>query len=191
MSAEEGKQAYADWAKKAGKNPEEKETWTQWIKSGYAAQYENWMPWIEDQYLKWFSKDNKASYAAKDNLDKTKVTNIEQVDKLQGDVNNLAAGQVGKGGLLQPVGDLVSREGVNRAERGGKDDKGNIGPGGSSGAANPVVSNAKAAGEGVADGAKSGGAGVWNGAKSAGGYVGSFTKGWGGKKEQAPTEQKE
>jgi len=26
---------------------------------------ENWMPWIEDQYLKWFTNDNKASYATK------------------------------------------------------------------------------------------------------------------------------
>ena len=31
----------------------------------YNSQYERWMPWIEDQYLSWFGKDNKASYAAK------------------------------------------------------------------------------------------------------------------------------
>lgn len=36
-----------------------------WLKEGYHNQYENWMPWIEDQYLKWFTKDNKASYATK------------------------------------------------------------------------------------------------------------------------------
>lgn len=68
MSAAEGKQAYEDWAKKEGKNPEHKETWSEWLKSGYAVQYEKWMPWIEDQYLKWFTKDNKASYAAKGTL---------------------------------------------------------------------------------------------------------------------------
>jgi hypothetical protein len=37
----------------------------EWIKEGYQHQYENWMPWIEDQYLKWFTRDNKASYATK------------------------------------------------------------------------------------------------------------------------------
>lgn len=37
----------------------------EWIKAGYAQQYENWMPWIEDQYLRWFTRDNKASYTAK------------------------------------------------------------------------------------------------------------------------------
>lgn len=31
----------------------------------YNRQYDNWVPWIEDQYLKWFTKDNKASYATK------------------------------------------------------------------------------------------------------------------------------
>jgi hypothetical protein len=35
------------------------------VKDGYNNQYENWMPWIEDQYLKWFTNDNKTSYAAK------------------------------------------------------------------------------------------------------------------------------
>lgn len=36
--------------------------------------------------------------------------------------------QVGKGGLLQPVGDMASKEGINRAERGGKDEKGSFIP---------------------------------------------------------------
>jgi len=40
-------------------------TYVEWIQEGYHHQYENWMPWIEDQYLKWFSKDNKTSYATK------------------------------------------------------------------------------------------------------------------------------
>lgn len=48
--------------------PEEQkqgQSYTEWIKAGYQNQYENWMPWIEDQYLKWFTDDNKASYATK------------------------------------------------------------------------------------------------------------------------------
>jgi hypothetical protein len=40
-------------------------TYTEWIKEGYQNQYTNWMPWIEDKYLSWFTKDNKASYATK------------------------------------------------------------------------------------------------------------------------------
>lgn len=91
------------------------------------------MPWIEDNFLYYFTKDNKASYATREQLDKAKVTNIEQVNTLQDGVHNLAAGQVGQGGLLQPVGDMLSKEGVNRAERGGKDDKGGILPSGSGG----------------------------------------------------------
>ncbi|KAI8720154.1 hypothetical protein NCS52_00460100 [Fusarium sp. LHS14.1] len=102
----------------------------QWAKNTYNDQYEKWMPWVEDMYLKWFTKDNKASYATKglENLNKTKVTGVEQVDTLQDGVNNLATGQVGQGGLLQPVGDMASKEGINRAERQGKDDKGGYTP---------------------------------------------------------------
>lgn len=105
-----------------------------------------------------------------DQLSKTKVTGVEQVDNLQDGVNDLAAGQVGKGGLLQPVGDAVSKEGVNRAERGGKDDSGSYG-----GPAGGVT-------DGVVDGAKAGGSSVASGAQSAGGYLGSFSPF--GKKEE-------
>ena len=35
---------------------------------------------------------------------------------------------MGQGGLLQPVGDLVSKEGANRAERKGKDENGSYLP---------------------------------------------------------------
>lgn len=97
-----------------------------------------------------------------DTLDKSKITGIEQVDNLQDGVNNLAASQVGQGGLLQPVGDAVSKEGVNRAERGGKDDSGSY-----AGAVGSSVSSA--------------GGSVWSGAKSAGGYVGGM---FGGKKQE-------
>lgn len=49
--------------------PEEqkkKQTYREWAASVYNDQYEKWMPWIEDQYLRWFGRgDNKASYATK------------------------------------------------------------------------------------------------------------------------------
>lgn len=61
---------------------------------------------------------------ATEQLDKTKVTGVDQVDTLQDSVHSTVAGQVGQGGLLQPVGDLVSKEGINRTERQGKDDQG-------------------------------------------------------------------
>ncbi|KAI1767453.1 hypothetical protein GGR53DRAFT_481950 [Hypoxylon sp. FL1150] len=96
----------------------------EWAKQKYNEQYEVWMPWIEDTFLKYFTKDNKASYSAKEQLDKTKVTGVDQVDTLQDGVHGVVAGQVGQGGLLQPVGDLVSKEGLNRAERQGKDEQG-------------------------------------------------------------------
>lgn len=113
-----------------------------------------------------------------ENLDKTKVTGVDQVDNLQDGVNGLVSGQVGKGGLLQPVGDGLSKEGINRAERGGKDEHGNPvesqGPLGGYGES--AVGGVKNAGEGVAGG-------VTGGAKSAGGWVSGM---WGGKKEEEP-----
>lgn len=43
-----------------------KQSYSEWVKEAYNDQYEKWMPWIEDQYLKWFGNgDNKASYATK------------------------------------------------------------------------------------------------------------------------------
>jgi len=44
---------------------QKKETYMEWLKRHYNDQYESWMPWIEDMYLKYFTKDNKASYATK------------------------------------------------------------------------------------------------------------------------------
>jgi hypothetical protein len=101
-------------------------------------------------------------------MDKSKVTGVEQVDKLQDSVNSTVSGQVGQGGLLQPVGDTVSQEGVNRAERGGKDDGGSY-----LGSAGSMVSGA--------------GGSVWSGAKSAGGYVGGM---FSGKKDDAGSQTK-
>ncbi|RII19923.1 hypothetical protein CUC08_Gglean001322 [Alternaria sp. MG1] len=139
----------------------------------YNQKYETWMPWIEDQYLKWFTKDNKASYATKQNLDKTKVTGVSQVDNLQDGVNGLVGGQVGKGGIAQPLGDAVSKEGINRAERGGKDEQGK-----------PIEGQGPLGGYGqsAADGVKGGASSVAGGAKSAGCYIGGMFGG--GKGEQ-------
>ena len=111
-----------------------------------------------------------------DTLNKTKITGIDQVDQLQGDVNNLVGNQVGKGGLLNPVGDLASKEGINRAERGGKDDKGSYG-GPAAGLTDPMIKNTKGAGEEIAAGAQSAGSTVTEGAKSAGGYLGGMLGG--------------
>lgn len=114
-------------------------------------------------------------FCCTDTLDKSKVTGVEQVDNLQDGVNNLVGGQVGKGGLLQPVGDTFSKEGINRAERGGKDDSGSYG----GAAADSVVGGAKSVGES----AQGAGSSVTDGAKSAGGYIGGMFGG--GKKEEA------
>ena len=102
------------------------------------------------------------------------------MDKIQDDVNSLVSGQVGKGGLLQPLGDMASKEGVNRMERGGKDDKGTYG-GPAASYTDPVAKNAQAAGEGMVGGAQSAGSTVTEGAKGAGGYLGGMLGG--GKKE--------
>ncbi|KAI4258443.1 MAG: hypothetical protein L6R42_005090 [Xanthoria sp. 1 TBL-2021] len=156
-----------------------KQTYTEWVKDAYSNQYENWMPWIEDKYLAWFGNDNKASYTTKDTLGQTKITGISQVDKLQDGVNNLVGDQVGKDGLLAPVGNMVSKEGINRAERGGKDQQGSYG-GPASSYTDPVVKNAQGAGQGLAGGAQSAGGAVTDGAKGAGSYIGGM---FGGKKE--------
>lgn len=101
-------------------------------------------------------------------------------------MNNAVAGQVGKGGILQPVGDTFSKEGINRAERKGKGSDGSYG-GPASSVTDPVVNNAQAGGEAVASGAQSAGSSVLSGAKSAGGYVGGM---FGGGKKEAETQQK-
>ena len=100
-------------------------------------------------------------------MDKTKVTGIEPVDKLQDGVNSTVSGQVGQGGLLQPIGDLAGKEGINRAERGGKDDSGSY---------TAAVESKDPSGGYLS----SAGGSLYSGAKSAGGYVGGM---FGGKKE--------
>jgi hypothetical protein len=91
-------------------------------------------------------------------------------------VNSLVGNQLGSNGLLAPIGNMVSKEGVNRAERGGKDDKGTYG-GPVAGYSDPVLEKGQAAGQGVAGGAQKVGSGVLDGAKGAGGYLGGLVGG--------------
>jgi hypothetical protein len=83
------------------------------------------------------------------------------------------SGQLGKAGLLRPVGDVVSKEGINRAERGGKDDKGTYG-GPAASVTDPIVKKAQSAGQGITGAAQSASGTVTEGAKSAGGYMGGI-----------------
>ncbi|KAK4100424.1 hypothetical protein N658DRAFT_473339 [Parathielavia hyrcaniae] len=121
----------------------------EWAKIQYNKQYDTWVPWLEDLYLRYFTSDNKASYTTRENLAKTKLDNPALppgAAALQDDTHNLVANQLGQGGLARPVGDLVSKEGVNRAERKGKDERGGYVP-------NPVETaetTARGLGEGVA-----------------------------------------
>ncbi|KAK3376833.1 hypothetical protein B0T24DRAFT_719112 [Lasiosphaeria ovina] len=146
-------------------------------KNQYNKQYEKWVPWLEDLYLRYFTKDNKASYTARENLDKTKVTGVKQVDTLQDGVNDLVSGQIGQGGLGQPAGDLASREGMSRAERSGKDGEGEYisstdGPAAAVPGGSAVVGAGNAVAGGTASGAQQAAAGVQSGVKNVGGLMG-------------------
>ncbi|RDW63140.1 uncharacterized protein DSM5745_10251 [Aspergillus mulundensis] len=133
-------------------------SYKQWVQEAYTTQYEKWMPWLEDQYLRLFGKgDNKASYVARENLSKTKLTGNSHLDQLQDDTNNLLANQVSENGLLAPVGNAVSKEGINRVERGGRDERGSYGGAlGLGGVVDPVVDGVKSVGGSIG--------GVWGGA---------------------------
>ncbi len=116
---------------------------TEWAKKKYDAYYNDYMPWLEDKYLAWFG-ENKASYTAKGiinpfvlpfaissaldltykshpttgKLKETKITGDKNIDAIQDGVAEGVGGQLSSGGLLGGVGDTMSKEGVNRAERG-------------------------------------------------------------------------
>lgn len=115
-----------------------------------------------------------------DTLNKSKITGIKQVDQIQDDVNSLVGNQLGENGLLAPVGKMVSTEGIDRAERGGKDDKGSYG-GPVAGYTDPMIKPGKSAGEGVAGGAHSGaqavGGGMQSGAQTVGSGAGKIGEG--------------
>lgn len=87
-------------------------------------------------------------------------------------MHNFAAGQVGQGGLLQPAGDLASKEGINRSERQGKDDQDGYAPSQVPGSkiANDTASAFVEGGKGVATKST-------DGIKGAGNYVGGLLGG--------------
>jgi hypothetical protein len=37
----------------------------EWTKDQYNKQYDVWVPWLEDLYLRYFTRDNKASYSTR------------------------------------------------------------------------------------------------------------------------------
>ena len=74
------------------------------------------MPWIEDKYLQWFG-ENKTSYTAKETL-KTDVTGDKNLNAIQGGLAEGIGGQFSNDGLLGGVGNMTSKEGFNRAEKG-------------------------------------------------------------------------
>lgn len=96
---------------------------------------------------------------------------------------------MGQGGLAQPIGDALSKEGINRAERGGKDEHGNPiesqGPLGGYGQS--AVDGMKGGAGAVGSGAQSVGSNVAGGVKGAGGYLGGL---WGGKKDGQGEQKK-
>jgi hypothetical protein len=104
------------------------------------------------------------------------VTPIEPVNNLQDGVNDLVAGQVGQDGLGRPVGDLASREGINRFERKGKDERGDYLPSEVTEPAGGVGEMAAGAGIAVVGGAVAGGqqaaGAVKGGVERAGGWLG-------------------
>ena len=60
-------------------------------------------------------------------MDKTKITGDKNVDAIQDGVNEGVTGQLGKGGLLEGVGNLTSKEVFTRSERGGNNESGKPG----------------------------------------------------------------
>lgn len=63
--ADQAKNAQNQAKSAAGAKDPKQQTYSEWASQKYNQQYESWMPWIEDKYLSWFTKDNKTSYATK------------------------------------------------------------------------------------------------------------------------------
>jgi hypothetical protein len=62
-----------------------------------------------------------------DQLDKTKITGDKNIDAVQDGVNKGVTGQFEKGGVLEGVGNITSKEVFTRSERQGKNDSGKFG----------------------------------------------------------------
>lgn len=60
-------------------------------------------------------------------MDKTKITGDKNIDAIQDGVNEGVTGQFAKGGVLEGVGNLTSKEVLTRSERGGKNEGGKHG----------------------------------------------------------------
>jgi len=120
---------------------------TEWTKKKYNEAYTSYMPWIEDKVLGYWG-ENKTSYTAKGTLpipfpllhplppipspfcppptnplppiDKlsTDLTGDKNINAIQSGVAEGVGGTLSSGGILSGVGDMSSKEGVNRAERG-------------------------------------------------------------------------
>jgi uncharacterized membrane protein YkvA (DUF1232 family) len=58
----------------ANNNENQSKTYKQQAGEFYNRQYDSWVPWMEDKYLAWFTKDNKASYATKRTSSLTHLT---------------------------------------------------------------------------------------------------------------------
>jgi len=94
---------------------------TDWTKKKYNEYYNSYMPWIEDKVLGHWG-ENKTSYTVKDKMS-TDVTGDKNINAIQGGVAEGVGGTLSSGGVLGGVGDMTSKEGVNRAERGDLDPK--------------------------------------------------------------------
>ena len=79
---------------------------------------------------------------------------MDQVDQIQDDASNLVGNQISDKGLLKPVGQYMSKEGINRAERNGKDENGSYGVPGP--LADAGTKGANSIGSGLSQGAESG-----------------------------------
>lgn len=53
--------------KPSGENQQKSQSTAEWARQKYNEQYDAWMPWIEDVFLKYFTKDNRTSYVARGN----------------------------------------------------------------------------------------------------------------------------
>ena len=71
---------------------------------------------------------------------------------------------------------MASKQGINRAERKGKDDKGSYG-GPAASYSDPIIQDAQSAGQGVANGAQKASSSITEGVKGAGGYLGGMLGG--------------
>ncbi|KAL8829668.1 MAG: hypothetical protein Q9191_001877 [Dirinaria sp. TL-2023a] len=88
-----------------------------WYSRKYEEYYTAYVPWLEDKVLAWFG-ENKTSYTTKEQLRKTEITGDKNIDAIQDGAAEGVGSQLAKGGCLAPVGEGVSKEGVNRAGKG-------------------------------------------------------------------------